>query len=283
MPKIFISYRRTDAIDAVRALYFQLRLRFGFNQVFMDVSAISAGEVWSNRLEQAISDATVVLIVIGPNWLKAADKFGRRRIDIKSDWVRREVQYALDAQKIVIPLLIGGEVQLPPLEALPAPLKGIAQHQQHILSNERWEDDVQSLANRFVTNYGFGLVDQTVVYPLPEMANEIPLGEKQLLNALSTLPNWEPVESYIPRDYPKSRHELRRGFRFSKFRYAIAFLHELVGPLDLLDHHPRIENQWRTVFIYFTTWDVGNKLTALDIRAAHLVDEVYKEFCIRNN
>lgn len=218
MPKIFISYRRTDAIDAVRALYFQLRLRFGFNQVFMDVSAISAGEVWSNRLEQAISDATVVLIVIGPNWLKAADKFGRRRIDIKSDWVRREVQYALDTQKIVIPLLIGGEVQLPPLEALPAPLKGIAQHQQYILSNERWEDDVQSLVNRFVTNYGFGLVDQTVVYPLPEMANEIPLGEKQLLDALSTLPNWEPVESYIPRDYPKSRHELRRGFRFSKFR-----------------------------------------------------------------
>jgi pterin-4a-carbinolamine dehydratase len=105
------------------------------------------------------------------------------------------------------------------------------------------------------------------------------LSEEQLFAALQTLPGWEPVETSTPRDYPKSRHELRRGFRFGKFRHAIEFLQSLVQPLQDLKHHPRLENQWRTVFVHFSTWDVGNRITAVDVKAARIVDEIYDAFC----
>lgn len=277
-PKVFISYRRSDAIDAVRALYFQLRLRFGLGQVFMDVSAIGPGEVWPQRLRQALADASVVLVVIGPTWLKASDQHGRRRLDVESDWVRQEVLVALDDHKAVVPLLIGGVTALPPVDALPARLGPLLSQQQYILSDSKWDDDVHSLSQILTDRYGFRLLDQNVVYPLPEKVNEPPLSEEDLFAALQLLPSWEPVETSIPRDYPRSRQELRRGFRFGKFKHAIAFLQLLVDPLNKLKHHPRIENQWRTVFIHFTTWDVGNRITAIDIRAARIVDEVYSEF-----
>ena len=279
-PKLFISYRRSDVIDMVRALYFQLRLRFGSSQVFMDVSAIKPGDTWPERLQVAVAEASVVFVVVGPGWLKAADQFGRRRLDSEKDWVRLEIEAALEGEgKTVMPLLCGGLRELPPAEALPKSLRGLLNKQQHILSDASWEADVQSLSELLIEHH-FPPVDQDVVNPL---ANEIkkkvpPLSETELFAALQALPGWEPVETSIPRDYPKSRHELRRGFRFKRFRDAIAFLQTLVEPLNTLKHHPRIENQWRTVFVHFTTWDVGNRITAVDVEAAGIVDALYKTF-----
>ena len=280
-PKLFISYRRSDAIDVVRALYFQLRLRFGLNQVFMDVSAITAGDIWPNRLRIALSEASVVLVVIGPTWLRSADQFGRRRLDLEGDWVRQEIKSSLDQNKTVIPLLVGGARELPTADALPSDLTALLSQQPYVLDDAQWEDGVQTLSQFLTNRHGLQLVDQTVVYPIPEKEREPLLGDEQLFAELQTLRGWEPVESFIPRDYPRSRHELRRGFRFKKFKHAITFLQDLIEPLNKINHHPRIENQWRTVFIHFTTWDVGNRLTALDIQAARIVDRVYTEFCAR--
>jgi pterin-4a-carbinolamine dehydratase len=137
---------------------------------------------------------------------------------------------------------------------------------------------VHSLAQTLTGRYGFRFVEYGVVYPLPMKVDVPPLTEEELFAVLHSLPGWEPVETSIPRDYPNSRHELRRGLRFEKFKHAIAFLQSLVEPLNKLKHHPRIENQWRTVFIHFTTWDVGNKITAIDIEAARVVDERYKAY-----
>lgn len=278
--KLFISYRRSDAIDTVRALYFQLRLRFGSSKVFMDVSAIRPGDIWPERLQLALDEASIVFVVIGPGWLTAADQYGRRRIDSESDWVRLEIESALNGgRKKVIPLLVGGLRELPPAEALPTSLVGLLEKQAHVLSDANWETDVQLLANVLIDG-GFQAVDQNVVNPLAdkEKQKKPPLTEEELFAALQRLPGWEPVETSIPRDYPKSRHELRRGLRFNGFKPAIAFLQTIVEPLNKLKHHPRIENQWRTVFIHFTTWDVGNRITAVDVDAAHIVDELYKTF-----
>lgn len=277
-PKVFISYRRTDAIDAVRALYFHLRLRFGLSQVFMDVSAIPAGAVWPQRLRQALAEASVVLVVIGPTWLKSADPYGRRRIDAKNDWVRIEVEAALQSGAAVLPLLVGGLRELPPAEALPEKLRPLLTRQQHVLHDSSWEDDVQALARMLMNPHGLKLADENVVYPMPVKTDVPALSDEALFDALQSLPGWEPVETSIPRDYPRTRHELRRGFRFKTFEHAITFLQALVKPLNELNHHPRIENQWRTVFVHFTTWDAGNCITAFDVDAARLVNEIYDGF-----
>jgi 4a-hydroxytetrahydrobiopterin dehydratase len=107
--------------------------------------------------------------------------------------------------------------------------------------------------------------------PEPEV-KEAPLTEEQLDAALQTLPGWEPVESYIPRDYPRSRHELRRAFRFKTFRGAIEFMSSMVVPVNKAKHHPRLENQWRTVIVHLSTWDIGQKISRLDIELAHTID-----------
>lgn len=276
-PKVFISYRRADAIDAVRALYFQLRLRFGLSQVFMDVSAIQAGDVWPQRLRQALADASVVLVVVGPTWLKSADEYGRRRLDADDDWVRIEVQTALESDATVIPVLVGGVRELPPSAALPGVLAPLRSRNGHVLNDASWENDVEALSRQLRDGHEFRLVDQHVVYPAPEKV--VPaLSDDAVFDALKSLPGWEPVETSIPGDYPKTRHELRRGLRFKTFEHAIGFLQLLVKPLSELDHHPRIENQWRTVFVHFTTWDVGNRITAVDVKAARLVNDIYEEF-----
>lgn len=276
-PHLFISYRRSDSIDAVRGLYFQLRLRFGSSNVFMDVSAIPSGSVWPERLRRHLDKATAVLVVIGPDWLRVADEYGRRRLDSSADWVRLEIEHALaDERKAVIPLLVRGLRDMPPAQALPASLARLAERQHLVVDDASWESDVDALAKTLEREYGFREADAAVMKPLPQKVHQPAMTEEQLDLALQALPGWELVETSSPRDYPHTRHELRRGYRFSKFKEAIGFLQLLVEPLNRLQHHPRIENQWRTVIIYFTTWDIGNRITQLDIDAATVVDDLYR-------
>jgi pterin-4a-carbinolamine dehydratase len=143
------------------------------------------------------------------------------------------------------------------------------------LRDEQWDQDVRHLCNVMTKDYGFSETDSKVIMPTPQV-RIVPLTQEELDRALLDLPRWEPVETTIIRDYPNSRHELRRAFRFASFKGAIAFISNLVGPVNALKHHPRIENQWRTVIVYFSTWDIGNKITELDIVAAREVDRVYQ-------
>ena len=106
-PQAFISYRRSDTALAAQALHVQLRERFGPSRVFMDVGALSVGDQVADRLRRGVEQATVLLAVIGPGWLKAADEFGRRRLDLPNDWARNEIVLAMGANKPILPLIIG--------------------------------------------------------------------------------------------------------------------------------------------------------------------------------
>ena len=91
----FISYRRDDSAQISQGLYFQLKARFGSGQLFMDVNSVMVGQPWPARIQTRLQKASVVLAVIGPGWLTAADKFGRRKLDAPTDWVREELSVAL--------------------------------------------------------------------------------------------------------------------------------------------------------------------------------------------
>ena len=93
--RIFISYRREDSTHAVHAISAQLGARFGPSQVFMDVRSIAPGDSWPQRIQDALTSSTVVLAVIGPKWLMSHDQYGRRRLDLKNDWVRQELALAI--------------------------------------------------------------------------------------------------------------------------------------------------------------------------------------------
>lgn len=103
---IFISYRKADTQAVVDNLAKELKKHFGEGHVFKDDQDIRAGDRWPQRLQEAVLRSTVLLAVVGKDWLTIHDDFGRRRIDDEDDWVRLEICTALANQKRVIVLLV---------------------------------------------------------------------------------------------------------------------------------------------------------------------------------
>ena len=141
---IFLSYRRADSAATTSRLYDAMRDRFGPESVFMDSSSTAWGEEWQNVLETAVAAADFVVVVIGNDWLFAHDEWGRRRIDQPDDWVRRELEVALERAKTVLPLLVG-KAEMPPADALPTQLEDLPAIQARSAREETWERDVEEL------------------------------------------------------------------------------------------------------------------------------------------
>src|SRR3954452_17507748 len=82
----------------------RLRASFGTGSVFIDTRSIRGGDVWAAEIEQSLRSAKAVVAVIGKHWLTTSDEFGRRRIDLPDDWVRREIELSLREGKNLLPL-----------------------------------------------------------------------------------------------------------------------------------------------------------------------------------
>jgi hypothetical protein len=79
MPGIFINYRRDDAPGVAGRLYDHLARSFSHGEIFIDVDAIKPGLDFVKQLDAQVSQCDVLLAIIGPHWLNAADDKGRRR------------------------------------------------------------------------------------------------------------------------------------------------------------------------------------------------------------
>jgi hypothetical protein len=102
---VFISYRRQDAAFPAGWLYEQLASRFGRSEVFKDVDSIELGDDFAEVITAAVKSCHIVLVVIGPAWLAAADDQSQRRIDLPNDFVRIEIETALQQRVPIIPVL----------------------------------------------------------------------------------------------------------------------------------------------------------------------------------
>ena len=125
MNRIFISYRRQDSADITGRIYDHLVSRFGRENVFKDVDAIPYGADFRKEFQDALSHATVCLVVIGSHWLDTADEEGQRRIDNPDDFVRIEIETSLKRDVRVIPLLVRG-VSIPSEAELPEAIRPLA-------------------------------------------------------------------------------------------------------------------------------------------------------------
>jgi len=144
MPRIFISYRRSDAAGYAGRLFDRLRTRFDSKSVFQDVDDIADGDPFPELIESALTTCNIVLVIIGPNWLDALDENGQRRLHNRRDWVRNETALALKRKVRVIPVLVGG-ARMPRAEDLPEELKPIADLSARTLDDTDWEADVARL------------------------------------------------------------------------------------------------------------------------------------------
>jgi len=145
MTRVFISYRRDDCAGHAGRLYDHLVERFGDDAVFMDIDAIEPGVDFGERIEKAIGLCSVLIALIGDDWLHITDSAGRRRLDNPADLVRLEIVGALRRSDLrVIPVLVEGAT-MPPTEALPDDLKPLARRNALELSDGRWRYDADRL------------------------------------------------------------------------------------------------------------------------------------------
>jgi hypothetical protein len=141
---IFISYRRRDTAAYARTLNERLGEAFSEEHVFIDILDIAPGENFVQRIERTLDAVDAVVVLIGDRWLSLTDDDGRRRLENPDDVVRLEIVTALQGDKRVIPVLVGG-AQMPLADELPSVLQPLAMRNAVELSDSRWDYDIGRL------------------------------------------------------------------------------------------------------------------------------------------
>ena len=136
MAGIFISYRQTDAKAWAIGLRDDLAKVFGDDQVFLDKDALGPGN-WRDQLERALKECSVVLVVIGREWLTIVDEQQRPRITLQDDVHRQEIALALRHEGVtVIPVLVD-ESTMPKADQLPEDIRGLRKQQAYKIGDTK--------------------------------------------------------------------------------------------------------------------------------------------------
>lgn len=127
-PRIFISYRRSDTLAVTGRIYDRLSGRFGADFVFMDFDNIPIGVDFRTHLNESLQDCDVLLVVIGNDWLQDQNAGPLSRLHDPADFVRLELQVALERDIPVVPVLVGNAA-MPDVDALPEDLQPLVYRQ----------------------------------------------------------------------------------------------------------------------------------------------------------
>jgi hypothetical protein len=142
MSGIFLSYRRSDSAGYTGRLADHLEQSF---EVFRDIEDIEAGEDFVDVLDRAVGSCSAMLVIIGPTWATTKGADGRPRLEQPTDFVRLEVETALNRGVRLIPVLVG-DAAMPEADQLPESLKPLARRQAHPISDRRWTHDIGELS-----------------------------------------------------------------------------------------------------------------------------------------
>jgi hypothetical protein len=121
-------------------------VEFGDGQVFIDAD-IGHAENFVERINEVLRQCESMVVVIGPRWATVEDEHGRRRLFESRDWVRYEVERALQRQDVqVVPVLVAG-AKMPAPGELPESLRELPELNAIDLSDDlrRRRDDMRYL------------------------------------------------------------------------------------------------------------------------------------------
>ncbi|MBV8298865.1 MAG: toll/interleukin-1 receptor domain-containing protein [Candidatus Eremiobacteraeota bacterium] len=121
MRQIALSYRRADSAAMTGRIFDELSRHFGMDDVFMDIDAIPLGIDFRHYINDALQQAKIVVVIVGPRWL-GSRRAGQYRIMEETDPVRIEVETAMRLQIPVVPVLVDG-AQMPRPADLPETLR----------------------------------------------------------------------------------------------------------------------------------------------------------------
>ena len=163
---VFISYRRDDTAGFAGRIYDRLTNALGRESVFIDVDNIPAGLDFVDVLSERVGRCDALVAIIGRNWLASADKTNLRRLDDLTDFVRIEIEAALDRNVPVIPVLVDGAV-MPQADDLPDGLKKLARRQGIEISHTRFDADAERLTDALARIEGKTPADADARLPAP--------------------------------------------------------------------------------------------------------------------
>lgn len=121
MPKLLISYRRSDSDAMAGRIRDNLAAYYGNESVFIDVDNIPFGTDFREHIRKAFGDHDLMIAVVGQKWL-GAKRGGRARILEETDPVRVEIEMALKQNMPIVPVLVNN-ARMPKPEELPEALK----------------------------------------------------------------------------------------------------------------------------------------------------------------
>lgn len=270
----FISYRRDDTRDWANLIADMLQRQFGPGTVFIDADSIRLADQWQKKIERALELATIVIPIIGPKWLFLQNPDdGRRRLDSEHDWVRREIEYALEESVELLPVTVSGAT-LPAPSQLPPSIKDLPTRQALRVTEKR---DIDVLVEYLATHCDFRKLKEELDYPTP-VDRPPELSEGQIAEALAHLPGWEIQQRNSARGGEGIAVELVTTFKFDRFEDAIHFMNTASRYISRTDHHPFWENQYKDLRIRITTWDVGMRISSKDVRLASYLQWLYREY-----
>lgn len=137
MPRIFMSYRRSDSISESGRIHDHLEREFGGDNVFKDVDDIEPGHDFRKVLDEEVAKCDVLLAIIGPDWVRAADNSGNRRLNDPNDFVRIEIESGLKREDgvLVVPVLIKN-APMPVASELPESIRDLVYRNAVIIRND---------------------------------------------------------------------------------------------------------------------------------------------------
>jgi hypothetical protein len=124
MATIVLSYRREDSKWIAGRIFDRLEDHYGKGNVFMDIDAIPIGLDFREHIQQNLDRCDILVAVVGPQWL-AHDETGQLRIADETDWVRIEIEAALNKKIPVVPVLID-QSRMPKPGVLPESVRNFA-------------------------------------------------------------------------------------------------------------------------------------------------------------
>jgi WD40 repeat protein len=172
MSTIFISFRKADARWLRERVHQTLTGRFGADQVFQSGASITPGTAFPDALLRQAAECRIMLVLIGPGWLFAADDTGQQQLLHRDeDWVRREIRTAMGAGNLVIPVLLGDATMLPAAAQLPADIAGLATLQFLRIPDTQPEPALENMVSALA-----GILPGPVPAAQPEAPSPVPAG-----------------------------------------------------------------------------------------------------------
>lgn len=141
---VFICYRRVEAHHVAGRIKGALDGRCSDRHIFLDTET-PGGENWRRNIRARLDVSSVMLVVIGPNWL-SIEPDGKRRIDDPDDVLRFEIEEAFAMNLLIVPVLVDG-AGMPARNDLPTSLVALADRQAVEIRHSQFDRDLGPLVD----------------------------------------------------------------------------------------------------------------------------------------